>query len=392
LSVSEVYIVSAARTAVGRFGGSLASVPAPLLGGTVVEAALERAGLSGEAVGEVYFGCVLTGGLGQAPARQASLAAKVPESVPCTTVGKVCGSGLQSVIVAARALKLGEVDVAVAGGMENMSAAAYAVPKARSGLRLGHGEILDMMVKDGLWDVYSDLHMGALADMLAREENITREDYAVVSYKRALKAAEEGITAWEIAPVKIPQRKGDPLIFEEDEGPKIFNEAKMRKMGPAFNPKDGTVTAGNASSINDGAAAVVLANEAGIEKHNLKPLARIVAWGSVAVEPKRFPKAPIKAIQGALDNAGLKAADIDIWEINEAFAIVPILAMRELDLELEKVNPLGGAVSIGHPIGASGSRILTTLLNGLRVKKGKLGLSALCIGGGEGNAMIVEAL
>ncbi len=393
MSKNDVFIVSAARTAVGSFNGSLTSVPATKLGSIAIAESMKRAGISGDALGEVYMGNVLTGAIGQAPARQASLGAEIPDSVPCTTIGKVCGSGLQTVILAARALALGECDAAVAGGMENMSATAYALPKARGGYRMGNGQLIDMMVNDGLWDVYNNLHMGLCADGVAAEENVSREeqdDFAVASYTRARKATEEGTNKWEIVPVEIPQRKGDPKIFDIDEGPQVFNEQKMRGLKPAFNRDGGTVTAGNASSINDGGGAVVLATEDAIKEHNLKPLARIVSWGFGAREPKRFPLAPVISVKNALKAAGLEAKDISFWEINEAFAVVSLLAMREFKLEVDIVNPLGGAISIGHPIGASGTRILTTLLNVLNINKGKYGLATLCIGGGEGNALIVE--
>jgi len=357
MSRKEVFICSAARTPVGEFQGSLTTVPATKLGTITIAEALKRAGIKPDVIDECYMGNVLTGALGQAPARQAWIGAEGPASVPCTTVGKVCGSGLQSVILGARGLMLGEGDVMVTGGMENMTATAYALPQARNGYRMNAGKkaLLDMMVNDGLWDVYNDIHMGMCCDMTAKEENVSREeqdDYAVASYTRAQKATAEGLNKWEIVPVEIPQRKGDPIVFAEDEGPKVFNEAKMRKLKPAFNRDGGTVTAGNASSINDGAGAVVIATEEGMKKHGMTPLARI--------------------------------------EINEAFAAVTLLAMREFKLGMDNVNPLGGAISIGHPIGASGTRILTTLLNVLNMNKGKYGLATLCIGGGEGNAMIVE--
>jgi acetyl-CoA C-acetyltransferase len=314
-------------------------------------------------------------------------------SVPCTTIGKVCGSGLQAVIMAIRGVAIGDDDIAVAGGQENMTLTAYALLQGRGGYRMGDNKIIDMMVRDGLWDVYNDIHMGLCADLTAKEENVGREeqdDFSVASYTRAQKAIAEGTNKSEIVPVEIPQRKGDPVVFDVDEGPGQFNEAKMRKLKAAFNRDGGTVTAGNASSINDGAAAVVLASEDAVKRHGLKPLARVVSWGFGALEPRRFPMAPPIAMKNALDKAGLKATDIDFWEINEAFAAVTILGMRAFDLPLEKVNPLGGAVSIGHPIGASGARILTTLLNVLEINQAKYGLATLCLGGGEGNALIVE--
>ncbi len=393
MSKRDCFIVGAARTAVGSFNGSLTSVPAVKLGSIAITEALKRAGVASDKIDEVYMGHVLTGALGQAPARQAALGAKIAHTTPCTTVGKVCGSGLQAVIMAARGVALGETDICVAGGMENMSATGYALPKARSGYRMGNGQLVDMMVNDGLWDVYNNLHMGMCCDLTAKEENVSRQDqddFAVASYQRAQQATAEGTNKAEIAPVEIPQRKGDPIVFDTDEGPKVFNEQKMRGLKPAFNKDGGTVTAGNASSINDGGAAVVIASADAVKKYNLKPLARLVSWGFGAVEPRRFPIAPTIAVQKALDAAGLDAKQIDYWEINEAFAAVSLMAMRKFDLALERVNPLGGAISIGHPIGASGARILTTLLNVLNLKQGKLGLATLCIGGGEGNALIVE--
>jgi acetyl-CoA C-acetyltransferase len=393
MSIKDVYVVSAARTAVGSFNGSLTNVPAVKLGSIAIKAAMERAGLKGDEVGECYMGNVLTGTLGQAPARQAALGAGLPESVACTTIGKVCGSGLQTVIMAARGLALGDCDVMVAGGMENMSATAYGLPKGRAGYRMGHGKVVDMMVHDGLWDAYNDKHMGMCVDVVAQEENVTREqqdDYAVASYTRAQKAAADGLNQSEMVPVEIPQRKGDPVIFDQDEGPKVFNEGKMRGLRAAFTKDGGTVTAGNASSINDGGGAVVLANEDGLKKYNLTPQARIVSWGFGARDPLRFALAPVISVENALKAAGLEAKDISYWEINEAFAVVTLLAMRAFDLDIDIVNPYGGAISIGHPIGASGTRIFSTLLNVLEKNQGKYGLATLCIGGGEGNAVIVE--
>ncbi|MCU0664866.1 MAG: thiolase family protein [Myxococcota bacterium] len=389
----EVYIVSAARTAVGSFGGTLSTIPATKLGSITIAEAVKRAGIPADAIGEVYMGQVLTGAVGQAPARQAALGANIPVSVPCNTIGKVCGSGLQTVILGSRALALGECDAVVAGGMENMSMAGYALNQARYGYRMGNGQMIDMMVNDGLWDVYNNIHMGMCCDLTAKEENVSRkdqDDYAVASYTRAQKATSEGLNKSEIVAVPIPQKKGEPMMFVQDEGPKVFNEEKMRALKPAFNKDGGTVTAGNASSINDGAAAFVLASEDAVKKHNLKPRARVVSWGFGAVEPKRFPVAPVTAIKNALSAGKLSAKDIHFWEVNEAFAVVTLLAMRAFDLSLAQVNPLGGAISIGHPIGGSGARVLTTLLNVLELNKAKYGLATLCIGGGEGNALIVE--
>ncbi len=397
MSKKDVFICSAVRTPVGEFQGSLATVPVTRLGALTIGEAVKRAGVKLDAVEECYMGCILTGALGQNPARQAWIGAEGPVKVPCTTIGKVCGSGLQSVIMATRGMMLDEADVMVAGGMENMTGTAYALPQARAGYRMNVPKkgMLDMMVNDGLWDVYNDIHMGMCCDLTAKEENVSREDqddYAVMSYQRAQKATAEGLNKWELVPVEIPQRKGDPIVFDKDEGPNIFNEAKLRKLKPAFNRDGGTVTAGNASSINDGAGAVVLATEEGVKANGLTPLARIVSWGFGAVEPRRFPLAPPISVKNALKAADLKAEDIDFWEINEAFAVVTLLCMREFNLSTDIVNPLGGAISIGHPVGASGTRILATLLNVLNINKGKYGLATLCIGGGEGNAMIVERM
>ena len=397
MSKKDVFICSAARTPVGEFQGSLATVPVQKLGSLAIAEAARRAGIKLDAVEECYMGCILTGALGQNPARQAWLGAEGAISVPCTTIGKVCGSGLQSVIMAARGLALGEVGVMVAGGMENMTATAYALPQARAGYRMNVPKkgLVDMMVNDGLWDAYNDIHMGMCCDLTAKEENVSRkdqDDFAVLSYTHAQKATLEGLNKWEIVPVEVPQRKGDPIIFDKDEGPNIFNEAKLRKLKPAFNRDGGTVTAGNASSINDGAGAVVMATEEGMKANGLKPLARIVSWGFGALEPRRFPMAPPISVKNALKAAALKAEDINFWEINEAFAAVTLLCIREFNLSTDIVNPLGGAISIGHPVGASGTRILTTLLNVLNINKAKYGLATLCIGGGEGNAMIIERM
>ncbi len=392
MSKQDVYIVSAARTAIGNFNGAIASVPTPKLGSIAVQEAVQRAGIDGSLIEEAHMGCVLIGALGQAPARQAVLGAGLPQSIPCVTLHKVCGSGLETVITTGRAICLGEIDVAIAGGMENMSAAAFALPKARSGYKMGHGQFLDLMIHDGLWDPYNDIHMGTIAERCVAKTGLSRDeqdDFAVSSYTRSNKAIEEGSNKWEIVPVEIPQRKGDAVIFAEDESPKLFNEAKLRKLKPAFD-KNGTITAGNASSINDGAAALILASEQAIKKHNLKPLARIVSWGHGALAPDEFPIAPEIAVKSALKTAKLEAKDISYWEINEAFAAVAVLAMKEFDLNPDIVNILGGAISMGHPIGCSGARILTTLLNVLNIKQGKYGLATLCIGGGEANALIIE--
>jgi len=392
----EVFIVGAARTAVGSFLGSLSTVPAPKLGAICIKEAVARSKVPVEAIDEVIMGQVITGGQGQAPARQSCLFAGLPTSVPCTTIGKVCGSGLQSTIIGTRTIRAGDADVIVSGGQENMSLSGYMLDKARTGYRLFNGELLDLMVRDGLWDVYTNQHMGSCADKTAAECKVTRkeqDDFAVLSYTRAQKAIAEGKFKPEIVAVEVPQKKGDPIRFDTDEGPAIFNEAKMRKLNPAFEKGEtATVTAGNASSINDGGGAMVLASEDAVKKHKLTPMARVVSTGQGARESHLFPLAPVIAVKKALERARLQAKNIDWWEINEAFAVVPILAMREFDLTTDKVNPWGGAISIGHPIGASGTRILATLLSVLKDKGGKYGLATLCIGGGEGNALIIERL
>ncbi len=389
---SDLLICSSVRTPIGNFNGGLSPVPAVQLGGVVIRAALERAGVSAAEVGECFMGCVLTGGLGQAPARQAWMAAGGNDGVPCTTVGKVCGSSLQATVFAGRGLMLGEFDLAVAGGMENMSAAPWALPAAKKGEPpdMGSDAMVAMMVKDGLWDVYNDKHMGLICDRLAGEEGVTREAqdaFAERSYTRALAAIRDGRFEREIVPVPT-----DGGFVAVDEGPSLYRPDKMRRIRPAFDKENGTITAANASSINDGAAALVLANEAGVRRLGLTPLARIVGWGSGALRPERFPVAPVIAVRNALRMAGLEAADIDFWEINEAFAAVVLLIMRELGIDDGKVNVFGGAVALGHPIGATGARILTTLLNVLQHHGGRYGVATLCIGGGEGSAMVIEKL
>jgi len=388
----DVFIVGAARTPVGSFNGSLASVPATKLGSIAIKAALERARVPAEAVGEVIMGCVLPAGLGQAPARQASLGAGVPPSVGCVTINKVCGSGLKSVMFGAQAIMVGDADIAVAGGMESMSGAPYVLPGARAGYRMGHQQVIDAMIHDGLWDPYKNQHMGSFADMCAREKGISRQEqdeFAAISYTRALAAQKEGKFNEEIVPVEVPQKKGPPKIVDEDEEPKRGDNSKLASLKPAFN-KDGTVTAGNASSINDGAAALVLASADAVAKHGLRPLARIAGWATHSQEPEWFTTAPVGAIEKVLGRLGLKASDIDVYEINEAFAVVTLITMRQVGLSMENVNLWGGAVSIGHPIGASGARVLVTLLSVLKDKNKKRGLATLCIGGGEAVALVVE--
>jgi acetyl-CoA C-acetyltransferase len=388
----DVFIVGAARTPIGSFAGELASLSAPKLGAIAIKAALDRAGVPADAVGEVIMGCVLTAGVGQAPARQASLGAGIPDSVGCMTINKVCGSGLKSVMLGAQSIMVGDNEIVVAGGMESMSSAPYLLPKARDGYRMGHQQVIDDMIFDGLWDPYKDCHMGNCAEICAKEKQVSRQEQdelAALSYTRALAATKDGKFKAEIVPVEVPQRKGPPKVVAEDEEPKRGDVTKLGALRPAF-AKDGTVTAGNASSINDGAAAVILASKEACEKHGLKPLARIVGWGSHAQAPEWFTTAPAAAIEKTLKKLGLTTGDIDLYEINEAFAVVSVANNRLLGLTPENVNVRGGAVALGHPIGASGTRVLVTLLHALADHGKKRGLASLCIGGGEAVAMVVE--
>lgn len=391
--MKDVVIVSAVRTAIGTFQGSLSSIPAPRLGARVIEEALKKAGVAKDAVDEVIMGNVLTAGEGQAPARQAALFAGLPESVTCMTINKVCGSGLKAVMLAAQAIQCGDADVVVAGGMESMSNVPYFLEKARTGYRMGHGQLVDGMIKDGLWDVYNDFHMGNAAELCAKECNIPRESqdaFAKQSFERALKAQADGAFKEEIVPVTIKDKKGD-LLITEDEGPKKANFEKMLTLKPAFQ-KDGTVTAANASSINDGASALVVMSAERAKALGLKPLVRIVAQASSARKPEWFTTAPIDAIGKVLKKADLKLTDVDLFEINEAFAVVSLAAANELNIPQDKLNVHGGAIALGHPIGASGARILTTLIHAMNRHQRKRGMAAICIGGGEASAVIVERL
>ena len=385
-------ITAIARTAIGSFQGVLSSVPTVRLGAVVIKSAVERAGLMGEDIDEVIMGNVLSAGEGQAPARQAAIYAGLPDSVECMTINKVCGSGLKSVMLADQAIRCGDADVVVAGGMENMSLSPYYLMDARGGMRLGHKKVVDSIIGDGLWDPYGDMHMGNCAEVLAKEENFSREDqdaFAVESYRRSVEAIEKGYFQDEITAVEISQRKGDPIIIDTDEEPGRGKPEKIAKLRTAFE-KDGTITAANASSINDGAAALVVMSAEKATELNSKPICKIVAQTSVAHEPLYFTTAPGKAITKVLDKAGHTINDIDLFEINEAFSNVALAAMREHNIPHEKVNIFGGAVSMGHPIGASGARILVTLISALKQKNKKLGLATLCIGGGEAAAVIVE--
>ena len=391
MSINSV-ITAIARTAIGSFQGVLSSVPTVRLGAAVIKSAVERAGLMGEDIDEVIMGNVLSAGEGQAPARQAAIYAGLPDSVECMTINKVCGSGLKSVMLADQAIRCGDADVVVAGGMENMSLSPYYLMDARGGMRLGHKKVVDSIIGDGLWDPYGDMHMGNCAEVLAKEENFSREDqdaFAVESYRRSLEAIENGYFKDEITPVEISQRKGDPIIIDTDEEPGRGKPEKIAKLRTAFE-KDGTITAANASSINDGAAALAVMSAEKATELNSKPICKIVAQTSVAHEPHYFTTAPEKAITKVLDKAGHTINDIDLFEINEAFSNVALAAMREHNIPHEKVNIFGGAVSMGHPIGASGARILVTLISALKQKNKKLGLATLCIGGGEAAAVIVE--
>jgi acetyl-CoA C-acetyltransferase len=389
----EAFIVAAGRTAIGSLGGALSTVPAPQLAATCIEAVLEKAQVSPNDVDEVIMGNVVSAGIGQNPARQAGIYAGLPVSVGATTVNKVCGSGMKAVMLASQSIRLGEVELVVAGGMENMSLAPYLLPGARQGYRMGNAELIDSMIHDGLWDAYGQTHMGIYGDQCAAKYQFTKQaqdDFAVRSYTRARKAMADGTFDEEIAPVEIKTKKGTQLV-REDEEPARFNEEKLRALRPAF-ASDGTVTAGNASSINDGAAALLVASEARCESMRIRPLAWIVGAATVSCEPQWFTTAPIAAIKRLLDQVNWSTSSVDLFEINEAFAAVTMAAERDLDLPAEKVNIYGGAVALGHPIGASGARVLVTLLNGLKHTGGKRGVATLCVGGGEAVAMAIEAI
>ncbi len=390
----DIVLLSTARTPIGSFLGALATVPAPRLGAAAIKGALTRSGVAADQVEQVLMGNVLQAGQGQAPARQAGIYAGLPETAGAVTVHKVCGSGLKAVMIAANDIRCGEYSLAVAGGMESMSLAPYLLAKARTGYRMGNGEILDSMVFDGLWDPYGDKHMGNCAETCVRHYGFTREaqdDYARRSYERALAAAAAGVTAREIVPVEIPGKKGAVTVVAGDEEPGKADLAKMGSLRPAFDP-NGSVTAANASKINDGAAAVVVTSAAHAERLGLKPIARIVAQASVAQAPEWFTTAPVGAIRKVLERAGMSLGQVDLFEVNEAFAAVAMVALHDLDLHPDKLNVLGGAVALGHPIGASGARLLGTLLNALEQRGGRFGCVSICIGGGEAAAMIVERL
>jgi len=390
--MKEVYIVSAVRTPIGSFNGSLSSVSATQLGATAIKGALSKINLSPTEVDEVLMGSVLQAGLGQAPARQAAMFADIGEQVPCTTVNKVCASGMKAISQGAQAIMLGDADVVVTGGMENMSRVPHYLPGSRNGTKLGNITMVDGMVFDGLTDVYDQKHMGTCADLCATEYEITREDqdnFAIQSYERSAQAWKEGKFADEVVPVSVPQRKGDPIVVSEDEEYKNVKMEKIPALRPVFT-KDGSVTAANASTLNDGAAAVILMSKEKAEALGVKPIAKIVSYADAAREPQWFTMAPSKAIPKALKKAGLENSDIDFWELNEAFSVVALANMKELGLDAEKVDVNGGAVSLGHPLGCSGARIIITLLNVLKQNNAKRGCAGICNGGGGASAMVIE--
>jgi len=387
----DVVIISAKRTPVGAFQGNLSSVSASQLGSIAIKAVLEETKVDLNSIDEVIMGNVLSAGQGQAPARQAALGAGLPDSVECLTINKMCGSGLKAVMLATQVIQTGDAEIIIAGGMENMTQAPYLLPNGRDGHRLGHGQVVDSMIKDGLWDAYNDKHMGNCAELCASEKNYSREDqdaFAKTSYTRAESAQENGSFSDEIVPVSVPQRKGGPIIVDKDEEPGRANFEKMESLRPAFE-KEGTITAANASKINDGAAAIMIMSGEKAKELGLTPLATICAQASAAHAPEWFTTAPSKAISKVLDKAGLQAEAIDLWEINEAFAPVAMAAIDDFNLSHDKVNVNGGAIAIGHPIGGSGARILTTLIHAMKSRNVHTGLATLCIGGGEASALII---
>lgn len=390
--MNEVYIVSVARTPIGSFNGKISSVDVLDLGQTAIKAALERANVSGEQIDEVFMGNVLTANVGQAPAKQVALKSGISDQTPCTTINKVCASGLKAVMLGAQAIKAGDADIVLAGGMESMSRAPFYLPKQRTGIKYGNGQILDAIVRDGLQDPYKGSMMGNTAEICARKYEFSREDqdaYAIESYKRAEAAYENGYFKDELIAVEVPQRRGDAIIVDEDEEYKNIRYDKVAKLRPAFE-KEGTVTAVNASKINDGAAAFVLASKAKVEELGLQPIAKILSYADASQEPDWFTTTPAKAIPKALHKANVNINDVDFFEINEAFSVVALANIKELELDAAKVNVFGGAVSLGHPIGASGARILATLTSVLKHKSGKIGVAGICNGGGGASAMVIE--
>lgn len=390
--MQEVYIISAIRTPIGSFGGSLSSLTAVQLGSVAIKGALHKAQVDAKEVDEVFMGNVVSAGLGQAPARQAAIGAGIGTNVPCTTVNKVCSSGMKSVMFGAQAIMLGQADTVVAGGMESMSNIPYYIPKARYGYKYGNGELQDGLVKDGLWEAYHEFPMGNCADNTAKEMNITREEqdeYAINSYKRVATATDAGWLKDEIVSVEVPQRKGDPLIISEDEEYKNVKFEKIPALRPVFS-KEGTVTAANASTINDGASALILMSKEKADALGLKPIAKIRGFADAAQDPLWFTTAPSLAIPKAMERAGVKKEEVDFYEINEAFSAVALANNKELGLDAEKVNVFGGAVALGHPLGTSGARIIATLNSVLTNKGGKIGVAGICNGGGGASAIVIE--
>ncbi len=389
--MQDVYVIEALRTPFGSFGGALADIEAPVLASEVIKELLRRTNLGGDDIDEIIMGEVLNCGVGQAPARQAMIYANLPYKVHAMTINKVCGSGLKAIMLGAGSIKLGDSNIVLAGGAENMSKAPYVLKNARFGYRMGNGNLVDDMIFDGLWDPYDNIHMGVIAEEIAKKHSITREqqdEYAIRSYKLSQKATEEGVFNDEITPITIKDKKVDRVIDKDEDPYKVVFE-KVSTLKGAF-VKDGTVTAANSSTISDGAALCILASENAIKKYNLKPLARLVAYATNSLPPKQFPEAPVGAISKVLQKANLKLEDIGLFEINEAFAVVVLVAIKELGLDINKVNVNGGAVSIGHPIGASGGRLVATLVKQMKRQNAKYGLATLCIGGGEAVSAIFE--
>ena len=389
--MKEIYILSAVRTPIGSFGGSLSTVPATKLGATAIKGAIEKAGISVDEIDEVFMGNVLQAGLGQAPARQAAMFAGISNTVPATTINKVCASGMKSISLAAQSILAGDNDLVVAGGMENMSMVPHYM-QARNGQKLGDITLKDGMVLDGLTDVYNDYHMGNAAELCAKECNISREEqdeFAMESYRRAAKAWEDGKFSDEVVPVEVPQRRGEPVIVSEDEEYKNVRMEKIPTLRPVFQ-KEGSVTAANASTLNDGASALIICSKEKAEELGLKPIAKIVSYADAAQEPEWFTTAPSKALPKALKKANLSTGDVDYWELNQAFSVVGLANIQKLSLDPSKVDVNGGAVSIGHPLGNSGSRIIVTLINVLKQNGGKIGAAGICNGGGGASAMVVE--
>jgi acetyl-CoA C-acetyltransferase len=391
--MEDAVIVSAVRTPVGSFGGQFADVPATQLGAHAVRAALERAGISGDEVDEVVLGCVLQAGLGQNPARQAAIAAGIPKEVPATTINMLCGSGLKSVAIASQMIRVGDADVVVAGGMENMTRAPYLLPTGRFGARMGPAELIDSMMFDGLTDAFNHIHMGITAENLADQYGISREEqdeFAATSQQRAERAIRDGVFEDEIVPIEVPEKRGTRVV-ENDEHPRPGTTAEtLAKLRAAFRKDGGTVTAGNASGINDGAAAIVVMSARRAEERGLDSFGTVESHASVGVEPKIMGIGPVPAVRKALDKAGLQLADVDLFELNEAFAAQSLAVVKELGIDRERINPHGGAIAFGHPIGASGARILVTLLHEMRRSQAKRGLATLCVGGGQGQAAVIH--